>query len=241
MTDLDLASAEVKRMGIDAALYSSPPFVILNELPAETGAAWSRIFNDALAATLQGQAGAYGLAMVPLQDPPAAAAELRRAVRELGFRGVEIPSNINGVELDDARLDPFWAAAQELDAPVLIHPHYVAGGNRMKEYYLQEPDRQSPGHHAGRGAAGASAASLTVSRGSRSACRTPAATLWRAWGAWTTATASTPRPAARASGRPAATCTNLYFDTIAHSAAWLRFVVEQRGRGARAAGHRPAL
>jgi aminocarboxymuconate-semialdehyde decarboxylase len=228
MTDITLASADLHRMGVTHALYSSPPFTILNELSPDVGAAWSAIFNNALADTIAGHAGAYGLAMVPLQDPPAAAAELRRAVASLGFRGAEIPSNINGVELDDPHLDPFYAAAQDLDAPILIHPHYVAGANRMKEYYLRNlvgnpldttlaacrlvmggvfdrfPGLKFCLSHAG----GYFLAGLgrldhgwRVNAGARSRCARP----------------------------PSAYLPNLYFDTIAHSAPWLRYVVEQAG------------
>lgn len=230
MTDLALASADLQRMGVTHALYSSPPFTILNEYPADVGAAWSRIFNNALAATIAGHLGAYGLAMVPLQDPPAAAAELRHAVSSHGFKGVEIPSNVNGVELDDPRLDRFWSAAQELDAPILIHPHYVAGGNRMKEYYLR--------NLVGNPLDTTLAACRLVLGGvfdrfpGLKVCLSHAggyflAGLGRLDHGW--------RVSAQARSRcarlPSTYLSNLYFDTIAHSNDWLRYVMTQAGPG----------
>ena len=65
-----------------------------------------------------------------------AVTELARAVNELGMRGVEIATNINGVELDAPELDPFWEQAERLKIPILIHPHYVAGADRKREYHL---------------------------------------------------------------------------------------------------------
>ncbi len=51
-----------------------------------------------------------------------AAAELERCVRDLGLRGVIISSHINGTELGDACLRPFWGKAEELGAVIFIHP-----------------------------------------------------------------------------------------------------------------------
>ena len=44
-----------------------------------------------------------------------AARELERLMQD-GFRGVELGSNINGAALGDPRFEPFFAAAEELDA-----------------------------------------------------------------------------------------------------------------------------
>jgi predicted TIM-barrel fold metal-dependent hydrolase len=66
----------------------------------------------------------FGVAAVPLQDVAKAVAEARRAVGTLGLRGVFIrPSPyVDELPLSHPVYDPFWAACQELDVPVGLHP-----------------------------------------------------------------------------------------------------------------------
>jgi len=78
------------------------------------------------------------LASVPLQDGARAAAVLKGAIAA-GSAGAMIgtlPRGIGSV-LDDADLDPFWAAADELGAAVHIHPSFDAGDTRTNDYGLQ--------------------------------------------------------------------------------------------------------
>ena len=64
----------------------------------------------------------FGAALLPLQDPDAAARELRRAVTELGFvAGFVRPNPCLGRSLSDRAYDVVWDAAEELDVPIGIH------------------------------------------------------------------------------------------------------------------------
>jgi aminocarboxymuconate-semialdehyde decarboxylase len=71
-----------------------------------------------------------------MQDGRAAAAELQRACGTLGYHGVTIMTHVAGRNLDDRDLDPFWAAAEEAGAPIIIHPAYVIHSPRLDKYYL---------------------------------------------------------------------------------------------------------
>lgn len=66
----------------------------------------------------------FGIAAVPLADVPAAVAELRRCVEELGFVGAFIRPNPyhEGKRFNDPIYDPFWQAAEELNCPIGLHP-----------------------------------------------------------------------------------------------------------------------
>jgi aminocarboxymuconate-semialdehyde decarboxylase len=59
-------------------------------------------------------------------------------MRKLGLRGAQIGSNVNGRNLDDPALEPVWAAANELSAFILVHPHgEILPGERLKSYYMR--------------------------------------------------------------------------------------------------------
>ena len=73
--------------------------------------------------------------MVPMQDAGAAVSELKYCM-DIGLRGIEIGTNINGKYLGDADFRPFWSKAEELGAVVQIHPVPGLGGPTNKEYYL---------------------------------------------------------------------------------------------------------
>lgn len=135
--DLERQRAALRDAGLERRALSVPPFCLQYELPPEAGRRWARALNDGLAAAARAHPDRFvGLATLPLQDPPAALDELERAVGDLGLVGAEIATNINGVELDDPALEPFWARAAALRLPVLIHPHYIVGAGRMGGYYL---------------------------------------------------------------------------------------------------------
>jgi aminocarboxymuconate-semialdehyde decarboxylase len=61
-------------------------------------------------------------ACLPMNDVDAAIRELDRAVEQLGLRGVQLYTDIQGTPLDDLRLRPLFARVAELDVPILLHP-----------------------------------------------------------------------------------------------------------------------
>jgi aminocarboxymuconate-semialdehyde decarboxylase len=61
--------------------------------------------------------------------------ELDRAVRQLGFCGVQIYTDVQGRPLDDARFAPLFDRIAALDIPILLHP--VRGPDRSD--YPSEP------------------------------------------------------------------------------------------------------
>jgi aminocarboxymuconate-semialdehyde decarboxylase len=123
--------------GIEAAVFGPLMDVAGYSLPPAQGAAWSRAQNEELAASLAEAGGRHaGLATVPLQSPELAAEELRVAVTSLGLRGAMIDPNALGRPLADRSLDPFWKAAAELAAPVMLHPFLLEAVERFGRHYL---------------------------------------------------------------------------------------------------------
>lgn len=99
--------------------------------PADAGQLL-RFMNETIAGMAAASAGVLlGLGAVPLQDIDLAIVELRHCIENLGFAGVEIGSNINGVPIGDPRFDPFFEACEALDAAVFVHALKPAGMERL--------------------------------------------------------------------------------------------------------------
>jgi len=134
---LDRHLAFLEAQGIDTAVFGPLMDVAGYALAAAQAAAWSRLQNEALAASLAEAGGHHrGLATVPLQDPQLAADELRVAVTSLGLGGVMIDPNALGRPLGDRAFDPFWRMAAELGVPVVLHPFLLEAVERFGRHYL---------------------------------------------------------------------------------------------------------
>jgi 2,3-dihydroxybenzoate decarboxylase len=98
--------------------------------------------NDFLAREVQKRPDRYaGFAHLAMQDADAAAAELERAVKELGFRGALINGQTNGHYLDEDQYVPFWERVQELDVPIYLHPGNMADHPAM---FAHRPELGGP-------------------------------------------------------------------------------------------------
>ena len=98
---------------------------------------FARLVNDAFARIVRERGPRFAaLATLPLCNPEASVAELRRAVEELGFPGAMLFSNVNGIALADARFEPLYAEANRLGAVMHIHPTSPVGVEAMTEYWL---------------------------------------------------------------------------------------------------------
>src|SRR5882724_7616898 len=87
-------------------------------VPGPEGVAMSRELNDHLATAVAHRPDRFaGFATLPMLVPDAAAAELARAVKELGFRGALINGTTDGRFLDHPSYDGLLAAAVEFDVP----------------------------------------------------------------------------------------------------------------------------
>ena len=96
----------------------------------------SEFLNDHIAMIVEEHPKNYvGLATLPMNDIPMAIVELERA-KKIGFRGIQIGSNINGVNLSDEKFLPLWKACEDLSMCIMVHPWEMMGENDMKKYWL---------------------------------------------------------------------------------------------------------
>jgi predicted TIM-barrel fold metal-dependent hydrolase len=126
----EMADADVQR----AVLTVNLPGV--DWFDAADGAAIARDVNDELAQLSSDQPDRFSaLAVLPMQAPADAAAELERAVGK-GLRGAMIYSNIAGEAVDPAALADLLDVAVALDVPLTIHPTYPLSASTLDAYAL---------------------------------------------------------------------------------------------------------
>jgi 2,3-dihydroxybenzoate decarboxylase len=112
------------RAGITKAVLSLAGPGVQAESDRETAVWMAAGANDYLAKEIQKRGDRYaGFAHLAMQDAKAAADELERCVRDLGFCGAMLTGHTNGEYLDHPALAPFWERAAALGAPIYIHPN----------------------------------------------------------------------------------------------------------------------
>ncbi len=109
-------------------------------VPGPEGIAMAREMNDYLAAAIARHPDRFaGFAVLPMQTPDAAAAELARAVKDLHFVGALTGGTTEGRFLDHPSYDGLLSAAEQLDTPIYIHPHLAPEAVR-KAYFSDLPE-----------------------------------------------------------------------------------------------------
>ncbi|MGC1352684.1 MAG: amidohydrolase family protein [Xanthobacteraceae bacterium] len=137
MTQYDERLADLEEMGVDLQVIKPLPPQCYYTVPIEIADKASRMVNDTLAEYAARKPDRFVVfGTVPLQDGAAAAAELERSVKQLGFKGVQVLTNVAGKELSDPAFAPFWAKAEQLGVLVVLHPNGFTQAERLTRYYF---------------------------------------------------------------------------------------------------------
>jgi predicted TIM-barrel fold metal-dependent hydrolase len=87
-----------------------------------------------------------GVGLIPVQDPQAAVKELEFIAQHREIVSAMLPTNVYGINLGHRMFDPVYAAAQEMNIPLAVHPQTEhdgqygvwgvmgAGSERMEKY-----------------------------------------------------------------------------------------------------------
>lgn len=106
---------------------STPAFQFFGPGQGEQARQLAMIANDGIAEIVDRYPGRFiGVATLPMISPDAALEELDRAINHLGFKGIQIFSNINGKPIDGPEFFPIYDRMVKYDLPILLHP---AGGD----------------------------------------------------------------------------------------------------------------
>lgn len=134
----DLRFADWDKMGLEKVAVSIQPMSFHHNAPVDFAVKIHRFFNDELAKVQKKYSSrVVGLGSLPMADVDASVAELHRSMKELGLKGVQVGSNVQGVNLGNKKYWPIYEAAEKLGAFILIHPTDVAGVDRLGDYYFK--------------------------------------------------------------------------------------------------------
>ena len=129
--------AELDRNQIALAVVSCPPPLFCYDVSSDLAAALCEAANEGMAkicATAPGRL--CWLANLPMQDPPRAVRAYRAAIGQ-GCVGAAIGTSIMGRRLDEPAFEEFWDAAEAAGWPVLMHPAFNEAHAGLEPYYLQ--------------------------------------------------------------------------------------------------------
>jgi aminocarboxymuconate-semialdehyde decarboxylase len=129
--------ADCDRHGVTMQVLSTVPVMFSYWAQPQHGLDLARVLNDHIAEVVRAHPGRFaGLGTLPMQSPALAVGELERCVRDLGLRGVEIGTHVNGLNLDAPELQEVFDAAAALGAAVFVHPWDMLARARMPRYWL---------------------------------------------------------------------------------------------------------
>lgn len=136
MKNVEARLEDMEKAGFDMQILtlSAPSVDIFHPEIAEGLAA---AVNNETAGICREHTGRFlGFATLPFVDPERSVRELKRCVEGLGFKGACIGTNINGMQLDDERLFPFYEQITDYDLPIHIHPRAPRDKESYKDYRL---------------------------------------------------------------------------------------------------------
>ena len=135
--DPGVRTKECSVHGVDIQVLSTVPVMFSYWAKPKDTLDISKLLNDHIAETVSNSPNQFiGLGTIPMQDTDLAIGELERCINELGLSGVQIGSNINGMNMNDESLFPIFKALSDLNGALFVHPWDIMGKESMAKYWL---------------------------------------------------------------------------------------------------------
>ena len=128
---------ECKKTNVDVQVLSTIPALFNYWAKPDDALFTSKFINDHISMIVNDHPKHFlGLGTLPMQDEKKAILELERCIKELGLAGIQIGSNINGLNLNEPSVLSIFEVAREMGASVFVHPWDIMGKDKMEKYWL---------------------------------------------------------------------------------------------------------
>ena len=135
--DVKARLADMARTKLDMAAVSVSPTIFYYYADPKLGLDVARMTNNAIYGLTKEYPDKFvGMGTLPMQDLDLAIKEMRRCVQDLGFKSIQIGSNVQGVQFDDPKFLRFFKECEALGVFILFHPYYVGTKEMFTKYYL---------------------------------------------------------------------------------------------------------
>jgi aminocarboxymuconate-semialdehyde decarboxylase len=137
MDSIETRLEDMDAMGVDLQALSVSPYQLFHWVEGDLAVSAFQTINDDLAKVEADHPDRFApLGAIPMQDPGAAVREVGRCASELGFRGIEVATHIEGVEISSPQYDELWEEVEQLGLMVFLHPTGFTHPERLMDHYF---------------------------------------------------------------------------------------------------------
>jgi hypothetical protein len=121
--DMKARTAANEKEGIDHQMLFPTQLSIPTYIEGELGAALARAYNNWAKKLVAGfEDRLWPVGVMPWGHPESMVDELRRCVKTHGFKAIHLTPYTHTHTIDNAVFEPFYAEAEKLDVPLMLHP-----------------------------------------------------------------------------------------------------------------------
>jgi uncharacterized protein len=120
--DLPTRLKDMDTEGIDiSVLFPTSSFAVNSLVERDYAVAYARAYNDFIAGVCKQSPRLKGIALVPMQNPPAAVEEANRAVTKLGLSSIAVATQGMKEHLGSQTFWPLYEELERLNVPLCVH------------------------------------------------------------------------------------------------------------------------
>ena len=134
--DHNIRINDLKKTSVDIQVLSTIPILFSYWANKDDCFLLSKYLNNHLSNIVENNNQFLGLGTIPMQDTDYAISEMDRCLNELKLQGIQIGTNVNGLNLSELQFDPIFQHAEKIGCPIFIHPWEMFGEKHIEKYWL---------------------------------------------------------------------------------------------------------